>query len=113
MSILDTIDGALRDYEASGDAMRWVPEEKREAPQAVGFSFDQAPLLPVITIDTSQFELAFRQIGEALSRFLRPFADFAKSMVPIVETLNGVRAERVSAMHREYRRRAVARRRRR
>jgi hypothetical protein len=52
VSILDTIDGALADYEASGDAMRWVPEagrteEKRPADaaaliEAFGQSMTQA-----------------------------------------------------------------------
>ena len=128
MSILDTIDGALRDYEASGDAMRWVPEEKRQAtPETQPFagqismdgsnwwpvSYDRTALNPVITIDASQFQAAMRQVGETLAELMRPLVEFCKSMAPIAATLNEVQAERVSAMHREYRRRSNARQRRR
>ncbi len=131
MSILDTIDGALRDYETSGDAMRWAPEEKRAASPGLPLrggqisldgsswlpvSSDSTPLLPAI-IDTSQFDAALRQLGEQIAELMRPCREFAKSialaMAPITKVLNEVKAERVSAMHREYHRRSRARRRRR
>jgi hypothetical protein len=105
VSILDTIDGALADYAASGDAMRWVPPGERTA--------SAAPAWTTVTLDIGAFEAAMRQVGEVLAGLMRPWVDFSKSLMPVVEALNEVRAARVSAMHREYRRRAVARRRRR
>lgn len=123
MSILDTIDGALRDCEVSSDAMRWTPSPPSASPEPGGVIFELPngyrparawqPVDIALSIDTSQFEAAFRQIGEAVSRFARSCAEAVKSMAPIVEAVNGARAERVSAMHREYRRRSSARRRRR
>lgn len=81
MSILETIDGALVDYEASGDAMRWVPEEKREArPRTplsgqislngstwVPVSYDTTPIVnPRITFDMSGFSEALQRMADAL-----------------------------------------------
>ena len=92
MSILDTIDGALADYETSADAMRWTPEKRtRQGPLGGGqisldgsnwlpVSFDSTPLLPVITIDTSQFEAAVRQAAEQLAELMRPCWEFAKAI---------------------------------
>ena len=121
VSILDTIDGALRDCEVSADAMRWAPEEKRQArPDAAQISLDGSRWWPVsydctplITIDTSQFEAAFRQMGEVISGFMRSCVEVWDAVAPLAEALNQIRAERVSAMHREYRRRSSARQRRR
>lgn len=56
MSILDTIDGALRDYETSGDAMRWAPEGKRAAVAAAD--------VPVF--DLSGFAGAVERMAEAI-----------------------------------------------
>jgi hypothetical protein len=64
--ILDQIDGALRDFDTSGDAMRWwVPEgERRPWPDAV------APVAG--TIDTEEFTRALNELGAAITRAFRP-----------------------------------------
>lgn len=61
MSILDTIDGALRDYETSGDAMRWTPEEKSGIPVRDGISVD-------IDIDTADFDAALEAFSRSMDR---------------------------------------------
>ena len=63
--ILDMIDGTLRDYAVSGDAMRWTPEpepdpEGRDAGPAV---------LTQVTVDVSGFVDGLRQVCEAIARF--------------------------------------------
>lgn len=88
--IIETIDGALRDFEVSGDAMRWTPEPPEPAPRqrlargGVLMVPDVAdPSAPtadeisravpidvvevVLEIDTSRFVEAMRRAAEALT----------------------------------------------
>ena len=67
--IIDTIDGALRDYETSNDAMRWQPPEDRTAePPRVAVP---APIaIDMSRIDMSGFVRGIEQMGEAMGRAL-------------------------------------------
>lgn len=60
--ILDAIDGALRDL--SADAMRWVPEGKRED----------------VPAETAAAE-DFRALGRALAEAFRPLAEYADAVI--------------------------------
>lgn len=61
--ILEAIDGALRDRELSDDAMRWVPEGKR----------DEVPE-PVTLED-------FRVLARAMTEAFRPLAEYADAVI--------------------------------
>ena len=76
--ILASIDGALRDYELSADAMRWLPEEKREAPPAL------APVFVPVTLDLEPFTRALEEAGRVLRRF---FADVGAAVAKLAPLL--------------------------
>jgi hypothetical protein len=72
--ILDVIDGTLRDYAVSGDAMRWSPDpEAREADTDGGASL-------LLSVDVSGFVEGLRQVCEAIARL---GAVCAKAMRPM------------------------------
>jgi hypothetical protein len=121
--ILDQIDGALRDFETSTDAMRWVPEGKREfkpahtGATAVGLA---------LTVDTAEFTRALNELGAAVARAFRPvFEDTARQFHALSAALFPVQHRRCVTCHpsrkpkplavdgHEYQRRLRARRRRR
>jgi len=107
--VLAVIDRALRDYEASADAMRWVPPDDR-TPRPLAIA---APVMLDIRVDVEPFMAAMRQMSEAVNRALRPWAELIRKLAPVAEAVHEARRKRVSAMHREYARRQRARRRRR
>jgi hypothetical protein len=64
--VLDTIDGALADWSTSGDAMRWTPDEPREA----------KPARPVLV--PAPDPEAVRRLWEQLRDAIRPFVAWAE-----------------------------------
>lgn len=134
MSILDTIDGALADYAASSDAMRWVPEGerdewKRPSPIFRGVSldgttwlpvsFDHTPLLPpldigAITRGLDQFAAGirgfFEDLGIALAPLMRVLGTIAVADAEHEQRRRG--GGKLAVNGREYQRRLRARRRR-
>lgn len=85
--ILETIDGALLDFDLSTDAMRWCPEGKRVpvprgTPAAVtpldGATWTApAPVTVDVFVDTAQFTRLLNEFIETLSRAVRPVLDDA------------------------------------
>jgi hypothetical protein len=71
--ILDSIDGALRDFETSKDAMRWLPEDKRpDGPASDGIPGGAAPVAVAVTVDAEEFARALNDFAEIMARVLRP-----------------------------------------
>lgn len=112
--ILDQIDGALRDFDTSGDAMRWVPEGGRR------------PWPDAVTIDTEEFTRSLNEFGEAVIRAFRPvIEDTARQFHALSAALFPVQHRRcatcppgrkpkpLAVNGHEYQRRLKARRRRR
>lgn len=74
--ILDVIDGALRDFETSADAMRWVPEEKRKpGPAGVPVMLGLPPVAFALTVDTEEFARSLSELGAAIARMLLPVVE--------------------------------------
>lgn len=95
MSIIDTIDNAIRDYGVSEDAMRWAPEPSREA------QFRPMPTVVVrFEVDTREFVLSVGQAREAARR-----AGLAKLWTWIDETRDwqAAKRERIRRIHQLYR----------
>lgn len=110
--VLAAIDGALQDYETSGDAMRWVPPEDREPDPEAVLAASRA-VLDGVSLGMEQFMAAMRQLTASVSEALEPWAEFLRKLAPAAGEVSEARRERLSAMHREYHRRSQARRRRR
>jgi hypothetical protein len=65
---LDLIDGALRDYELSSDAMRWTPD--RDAARDNGWSRMQGMTPSVVIFDeVAMFTAGMQAAGQALASF--------------------------------------------
>lgn len=64
--IVDTIDGALRDFETSLDAMRWTAEPPIAPPRAT--LPDVPQVVVTITPIVEQFQRAMRQLAEVIVR---------------------------------------------
>lgn len=113
LGILDSIDGALRDFETSRDAMRWVPEEKREAappepPAAVAVS---------LHVDIESFAGAVQEAAAVLWRFFDDIGTALLGLLPVMVAPaeaagRGERGGKLAVDGREYQRRLHARRRR-
>lgn len=80
--ILDSIDGALRDYGTSCDAMRWMPENKRlaaphrESPApASGRVSLEPPAVLILSVDTEEFARSLNDLAEAMARVLNPVVE--------------------------------------
>lgn len=106
--ILDTIDGALQDYAATQEAMRWTPPG---LPRLTG---DRAPRLDETPADT------LAAVYEAALAAVAPMAKSINSLIAALVPAAGTIAEarerhrrEISAMHAEYHRRRKARGRRR
>jgi hypothetical protein len=136
-SVLDSIDGALRDFETSTDAMRWVPEGERlaavmpDAPPGPWIPLDGATwIAPVpasvpVFVDVAEFSRSVNALAEAVNRALRPvFEDTARQFHALSAALYPQRHRRCGTCHpsrkpkplavdgHEYQRRLRARRRR-
>lgn len=70
-SILDSIDGALHDWETSPDAMRWSPRLAEVKHRAVDGA---APERPAVT------GTGLAEFGRAIGEAFRPLLDWAKRM---------------------------------
>jgi hypothetical protein len=89
--ILDTIDGALADYEAGGDAMRWVPEEERAGiPVSDGMSVD---------IDSADFAAACEALGRDMDRMAEGFQAMARAVQPILQAQVKAFSKMTHAVH--------------
>jgi hypothetical protein len=124
--ILDSIDGALRDWEVSADAMRWLPEGERVAAPAVVPAAAIRPPVPVaVTMDAGELARALRDLGEMMARAFRPvfegavklFHDLSAALFPVQHrrcwTCYPERKPKPLAVDgHEYQRRLAARRRR-
>lgn len=87
MSVVDSINHALNDYDLGPDAMRWTTDADTlpdPNPPRMGWAlvFDNRPLLVVATIDTTRFVTAMRDLQrtlattrERITRNLAPFID--------------------------------------
>lgn len=78
--ILDSIDGALRDFDTSHDAMRWVPVEGRGAappgpPAAVAVS---------LHVDTDLFACTVREAVAGLRRFFDDIGTALLDLLPVM-----------------------------
>lgn len=80
---LALINGALRDYETSSDAMRWSPDPERVAPD---------PALPMVFVDFDLGPLVrgFQQMSEALARAVIPA--FHAAIEPVRQMAHAVDA---------------------
>ena len=115
--VLDSIDGALRDYETSGDAMRWAPPGSGALAAEASLGIDaatglEARILAWAIGAAEAYMDHMRRLAEAMRPIL---VEACKSMCELVAALQPVmEARRLegSAMRREYRRRSLARRRR-
>lgn len=114
--VLDSIDGAIRDYETSKDAMRWAPPEDRAAAETPG-DLDgavnvEARIVAWATSAAEAYMASMRGIAEAMWPILveacKSMSELAAVLQPVIEA----RRLEGSAMRREYRRRNLARRRR-
>jgi len=124
--ILDSIDGALSDWHTSDDAMRWLPEHKREPRAEGGERASMPPAAVTVSMDTEEFARALNEFAEAMTRVFRPVIE------DTVKAFHGLGAAFFPSQHRrcltchpsqrpkplavnghEYHRRQMARRRRR
>lgn len=99
MSIIETIDNAIRDCDVSPDAMRWTPDAS-------------APQRPVpqlrIHIDMAQFEQSMRAAAAAIEQY---GVAFRYRVLPALATIDALRKpakparrpERIRRMHSAYR----------
>jgi hypothetical protein len=119
--ILGSIDGALRDFETSADAMRWLPGEKR-APSPAGEHVHN-PLAVALTVDVEEFARSLNELIDALARAFRPVSeDTARQFHSLAAALFPARHRRCRTCQpgwkplavdgREYHRRQQARRKR-
>ena len=106
--ILDSIDGALYDFETSKDAMRWVPEDERHAgnrPAAVSPWHDLAGAALVLnspsatalmlTVDADEFNQALNELAAAVTRAFRPVIE------DTVKAFHGLSAVLSPELHRK------------
>ena len=116
--VLDSIDGALRDYETSGDAMRWAPPGSSALAAEASLEIDattdlEARILAWAIGAAEAYMDHTRRLAAAMWPILveacKSMSELAAALQPAIEAK---RRER-SAMRREYRRRSLARRRRR
>jgi len=115
--VLDSIDGALRDYETSNDAMRWAPPENRAATAEGSLEMDAVTDIEARTLAwaigaAEAYMASMRGLAEAMRPIL---VEACKSMCGLAAALQpAIEARRLegSAMRLEYRRRSLARRRR-
>jgi hypothetical protein len=123
--ILDSIDGALRDYETGADAMRWVPGDRRELRPASPAARAGIVLVPV-PVDTGELHRALNELGGMLARALCPgiegaakvFHDLGAALYPSLHRRcltchPGRKPKPLTVDGHEYQRRLAARRRRR
>ena len=115
--VLDSIDGAIRDYETSKDAMRWAPPESRAAtaealPEIDAVTDIEARIVAWAIGAAEAYMASMRRIGEVMWPILveacKSMSELAAVLQPVIEA----RRLEDSAMRREYRRRSLARRRR-
>jgi hypothetical protein len=77
--VLESIDGALRDFETSTDAMRWLPEDKR-APSPAGERAHD-PLAVALTVDVEEFARSLNELIDVLARAFRAVVEDAARQV--------------------------------
>lgn len=77
--VLESIDGALRDFETSKDAMRWLPEDKRAPSPARERVHD--PLAVALTVDVEEFARSLNELIDVLARAFRPVIEDAARQV--------------------------------
>ena len=115
MTILDTIDGAIRDAETSSDAMRWVPEDERAPkPQLTEWQREVirqafAEVGDRLRAHAEAMKPALEQLGGHLRDCAAKFTVWIEEIQPWIEAHEAARKRR----HCDYRRRQLARRRRR
>jgi hypothetical protein len=136
--ILDSIDGALRDFETSTDAMRWVPEDERKSVAAqrsaasaaarsgewialgypvtdgrlpLGGDMDLAPLVRVIEQIAVGVRRFFDDVGTAIAPLVRVLAAAAQANARLEQRRHG--GGKLAVDGRAYQRRLRSRRRRR
>lgn len=120
-SLLDSIDGALRDYETSADAMRWAPPEGRDS--AAYASLDDpaadldARILAWAIGSAEAYMTQMRQLAEVcwptLAEAGKRLCELIGPVLRMIADAEESRRRAGSAMRCEYRRRTLARRRRR
>lgn len=99
LGILDQIDGALRDFDTSGDAMRWIPEGERK-PMPVPGAVTPPPVIVALTMDTEEFTRSLNEFAEAMARAFRPvIEDTAKQFHALSAALFPVQHRRCLACH--------------
>lgn len=104
--ILSTIDGALRDYALSGDAMRWAP------PGTPASQLPARPAAITVEFDTGPFMAALADAAAAAGRLIAGMARALKPLAAVAATITEADAShraQMRAMHVEYARRRKAR----
>lgn len=126
--ILAAIDGALADYAASDDAMRWSPEPPRVICDGGDVLWPERRWYESTWYDLTGMQVEFQRFAEHLAADMLPVAarafdgltmTFSRSahafdgLLAALGYHDGHRRAELSRMHREYRRRSLARRKRR
>lgn len=103
--ILDSIDGALFDFEVSKDAMRWSPPEE-QPPRIVGpggqaYVINSGELRRIgtagrieIQIDTRSFNEQMAEVGRQLNRFGQQMGDALNTMFEPLRKFSATLAKR-------------------
>ncbi len=110
MSILDTIDNAIADWDLSADAMRWTPEPTATPGHAAsGSDIVRFAESCGLALDAWQRAVVDRQLTIHINAFHRAVGEamqaMGRTLGPLFDELHGGqprRSERVTRMRRAY-----------